>query len=433
MHVKFLPFILLVFTQTCFSAAKIESWNTSQGSRVYYVRTEGLPMVDIEVVFDAGSARDGNQYGISELTSLMLDTGAGEWNADAIAQRFESVGAVFGAGSSKDRAWLSLRTLTQQELFTKALATMQTILTKPTFNQQDFVREKSRTLAGLKHREESPGALAAIAYSKAVFGDHPYAHPGSGFVDTVEKMTIDDLGNFYKQYYVAANAMIVIVGDLNKQQAEQTSETLFADLPVGNKPEVLPPVAMPTKGKFQHIDFESTQTHVLSGLPGTHRNDKDYFTLYVGNHILGGSGLVSKLFKEVREKRGLAYSASSHISPYFRKGAFTMGLQTRNDQTPKALKVLHQTLQDFIDHGPTEAELIAAKKNIKGGFAMRIDTNSKLTNYVSMIGFYNKPLNYLDIFQEKVEAVTTASIKDAFKRRIRPELLQTITAGGSEK
>jgi zinc protease len=433
MQIKFLPLFLLLFTQTCFSAAKIESWNTSQGSRVYYVRTEGLPMVDIEVVFDAGSARDGNQHGISELTSMMLDTGAGKWNADDIAQRFESIGAIFGAGSSKDRAWLSLRTLTQQDLFAKALATLQTILTQPAFNPQDFEREKSRTLAGLKHREESPGALAAIAYTKAVFGDHPYAHPGSGFIKTVEKITPDDLAGFYKQYYVAANAMVVIVGDVNKLQAEQIAEQIFADLPVGNKPEALPTVAMPVKGKFQHIDFESTQTHVLSGLPGTHRNDEDYFTLYVGNHILGGSGLVSKLFKEVREKRGLAYSASSHFAPYFRKGAFTMGLQTRNDQTSKALKVLTQTLQDFVDQGPTEAELIAAKKNIKGGFAMRIDTNSKLTNYVSMIGFYNKPLNYLDIFQEKVEAVTVASIKDAFKRRINPKLLQTITVGGSEK
>ena len=433
MQIKLLPLLFLLSTQTCLSAAKIESWSTSQGSRVFYVRTEGLPMVDIEVVFDAGSARDGSQHGISELTSTMLGTGAGEWNADAIALRFESVGAVFGAGSSKDRAWVSLRTLTQQNLFTKALATMQAILTKPVFNQQDFAREKSRTLVGLKHREESPGALAAITYSKAVFGDHPYAHPGSGFIETVEKITTDDLADFYKKYYVAANAMIVIVGDLNKQQAAQTAETLLADLSAGSKPEDIPPVAMSTKGKFQHIDFESTQTHVLSGLPGTHRNDEDYFTLYVGNHILGGSGLVSKLFKEVREKRGLAYSASSHFSPYFRKGAFTMGLQTRNDQTSKALKVLTQTLQDFIDQGPTEAELIAAKKNIRGGFAMRIDTNSKLTNYVSMIGFYNKPLNYLDIFQEKVEAVTTASIKDAFKRRIDPKLLQTITVGGSEK
>jgi zinc protease len=239
MHNKLLLIEVLLFSQTCFSAAKIESWNTSQGSRVYYVRAEGLPMVDIEVAFDAGSARDEKQHGISAMTSEMLDTGAGEWNADVIAQRFESVGAEFGAGSSTDRAWVSLRTLTQQELFSKALATMQTILTKPAFNQEDFAREKNRTLAGLKHREESPAALAAIAFNKALYADHPYAHPGSGFTETVEKITAENLRDFYKRYYVAANAIIVIVGDLDKQQAQKISETLLADLPVGDKPDVL--------------------------------------------------------------------------------------------------------------------------------------------------------------------------------------------------
>ena len=430
---KYLPLLLLLFTSTVFSAAKIESWNTDQGSRVYYVRTEGLPMVDIQVVFDAGSARDGKQFGISELTSGMLDTGAGDWDANAIADRFESVGAVFGAGSSKDRAFISLRTLTQPDLFKKSLATMEAILTKPSFNEKDFLREKNRTLAGLKHREESPAALAEIAFSKAIYGEHAYAHPGSGFIESVTPLTVSDLQKFYNQYYVAKNSIVVIVGDLTRQQAEQTAQTLLVNLPRGNKPEPIPTVAMPKKGRNKHIEFDSTQTHVLSGLPGTHRKDDDYFTLYVGNHILGGSGLVSKLFEEIREKRGLAYSAYSYFSPYFRKGPFAMGLQTRNDQAKKALDVLDQTLRNFVDQGPTEEQLIAAKKNINGGFVMRFDTNSKLTSYVSMIGFYQLPLDYLDTFQEKIAAVTVASVKDAFKRRVQPGLLQTITVGNWTK
>jgi len=167
------------------------------------------------------------------------------------------------------------------------------------------------------------------------------------------------------------------------------------------------------------------------GLPGTYRKDPDYFNLYVGNHILGGSGLVSKLFNEVREKRGLAYSASSAFIPMLKPGPFIVSLQTRNDQTAQALQVLNQTLADFIAKGPTEAELIAAKKNITGGFAMRFDTNKKLANYVAMIGFYDMPLDYLDTFQQKVEQVTVTSITDAFKRRVNPQLLQTITVGKS--
>ncbi len=426
-----LGFILLAFGQLSYAAAKIENWQTSQGSRVYYVHTEGLPMVDIQVVFNAGSANDGQQFGLAALTAGLLDAGAGKWNADELAQRFESVGAQFGISSSIDLATLTLRTLTEKPLFDKALETAQVILTQPTFKEADFKREKNRTLAGIKQQEESPGALASIAFYKALYVNHPYAHSESGDAKTVSAFKVADVKSFYKKYYVAANAIVVIVGDVSKEQAEQTAEKLLSGLPLGKKPESLPDVTMPLADGQQHIEFPSSQTHVLVGLPGSYRKDPDYFNLYVGNHILGGSGLVSKLFDEVREKRGLAYSASSSFMPLSKQGPFLISLQTRNDQTTQALQVLNQTLADFISKGPSDAELIAAKKNITGGFALRFDTNKKLANYVAMIGFYDMPLDYLDTFEQKVEAVTVASITEAFKRRVNPQLLQTITVGKS--
>lgn len=423
---------LLLLSQAAGAGVDIQHWQTGQGTRVYFVQTASLPMVDIRVAFDAGSARDGDQFGLAALTSAMLDTGAGDWNADDIASRFESVGAVFSTGIAEDMAWLSLRSLTDKALFDKALQTFQTILSKPSFNEADFQREKNRTLAALKHREESPGALANIAFQKALYHDHPYAHPEEGMVETVAGFEAEDLKAFYKQYYVSANAIVVIVGDLERKQAERIAEQLIAGLPVGQKPAEIPPVAMPTKSTLQRIAFPSTQTHVLSGMPGVHRKDPDYFTLYVGNHILGGASLVSKLFDEVREKRGLAYSAASQFTPLYREGPFVMSLQTRNDQTEQAIDVMDATLKDFIENGPTEAELLAAKKNITGGFALRTDNNSKLTDYVTMIGFYQQPLDYLDTFPAKVEAVTVEGIKNAFRRRINPAWLQTVTVGGGQ-
>jgi zinc protease len=431
MRIFLLSCILLTFSQITLAAAKIEHWQTMGGSRVYYVHTEGLPMVDIQVVFNAGSASDGQQFGLSALTADLLDTGAGKWNADEIAQRFESVGAQFGVSSSMDTTTVSLRTLTDKTLFDKALETMQVILTKPAFNQADFKREQRRTLSGLKQQEESPAALASIAFYNALYGTHPYAHPESGVIKTVSAFKAADIRHFYQKFYVADNAIVVIVGALSKQQAEQTAEQLLAGLPLGKRPETLPDVAMPLKATQQHIEFPSSQTHVLVGLPGSYRKDPDYFNLYVGNHILGGSGLVSKLFDEIREKRGLAYSASSSFMPMLKPGPFLISLQTRNDQTAQALQVLNQTLADFINKGPTEVELTAAKKNITGGFAMRFDTNKELAGYVAMIGFYEMPLDYLDTFQQKTEQVTVASITDAFKRRVNPQLLQTITVGKS--
>lgn len=430
MRISFV-FILFLFSPVIFAAAAIEHWQTGQGSRIYYVHSEGLPMVDIQLVFDAGSARDGKQYGLAALTSALLDSGAGDWDADTIAQRFEGVGAQFGSGISRDMAWLSLRSLTEKALLEPALVTLRGVLSRPRFDETDFMREKNRTLAALKQREESPGALANIAFFEALYGNHPYAHPKSGFIETVASLTTADLRKFYKKYYVAANAIVVIVGDLSRQQAEKTADFLLKGLPVGKKPEPLPEVNDLESGKRQHIEFPSQQTHVLAGLPGTSRKDPDYFPLYVGNHILGGSGLVSLLFEQVREKRGLAYSAYSYFSPLFRKGPFTMGLQTRNDQTGKAIQVMLDTLQKFIEQGPTEAQLQAAKKNITGGFVLRFDTNRKLTQYVAMIGFYQMPLDYLETFQEKVLQVRVDDIREAFKRRVVPERLQIISVGAA--
>lgn len=426
---RYFGVVLVVFSSSAFSAATIEHWQTAKGSRVYFVPTDSLPMADIQVIFDAGSARDGLQFGLSALTAGMLDTGAGDWNAEDIAQRFESVGANFGAASSIDMANVTLRTLTDKPLFDKAIETMRVILSKPRFAENDFQREKNRTLAGLKQREESPGELANMAFYSAIYGEHPYAHPNAGMLNTVEKFTADDSRHFYQTYFTASNAIVVIVGNLSKAQAEQTANDLVSDLPQGSKPAPLPDVPTLTKATTQHLEFPSTQTHVLVGETGTYRKDPDYFTLYVGNHILGGGSLVSKLFDEVREKRGLAYSASSGFIPLLKEGVFVASLQTRNDQTPQALAVLNQTLADFVKNGVTETELTAAKANIVGGFAMKFDTNKELANYVSMIGFYQMPLDYLESFQQNIQNVTAEQIGETFKRRVDLTHLQTVTVG----
>ncbi|MGR8935664.1 MAG: M16 family metallopeptidase [Gammaproteobacteria bacterium] len=433
MRINFMLFILLCFAPQTWARVNIEQWQTTQGARVYFVRAEALPMVDIQVVFDAGSARDGKQFGIAALTSGLLDSGAGEWNADAVAQRFDSIGAQFGAAAGIDNAEVSLRTLTQKPLFDKAIETVKTILAQPTFNEADFQREKARMLAALQQRQEQPAEIASIAFYKALYGDHPYGHPVDGFIDTVTPLTAQDVRRFYEHYYVAANAMVVIVGDLNREQAAQTAETLLSGLKPGQSPEPLPQVQIAQQGSRQHIDFASKQTHLLSGIPAIHRKDDDYIPLYVGNHILGGASLVSRLFDEVREKRGLAYHASSQLIPMLRDGPFYMGLQTRNDKSREAMAVMQQTLQKFIKQGPTDAELEAAKKNITGGFVLRYDTNGKLSNYVAMIGFYQMPLDYLDTFPQRVQAVSKKAIIDAFKRRIVPSRLQTVTVGPGEK
>jgi zinc protease len=432
MRIKLLLiFVIYSLTSTsAFALAPIQHWQTSQGGKVYFVRSPGLPMVDIRLVFDAGSARDGKNHGIAALTASLLETGAGQWNADQIAQRFDAVGAKYSAATNRDTSWVGLRSLTQEDLLAQALTTFQQIISQPQFTQEQFQRIKEQKLISLEQQQEKPGYLAKKTFYKSIYGEHPYAHLVSGEIATVKEIKLADIKQFYQQYYVANNAVLAIVGDLTEPQARHIAETLFKQLKPGDKAKQLPQVSLPAKAKKQHINFPSTQTHILAGLPGLRRKDADYFPLYVGNHILGGSGLVSLLFNEIREKRGLAYSAYSYFSPLEQLGPFRIGLQTQNKQSNLAIAIMQKTLADFISKGPTQEQLIAAQKNLTGGFVLRFDNNKKLLNYVATIAFYQLPLDYLQSFPGKVSLVTVDQITAAFQRRINTDLLQIISVGG---
>ena len=428
-----LAILLLGFSAGALAVPEIQQWTTSRGGRVYFVVTEGLPLVDVRVVFDAGSARDGDKFGLASLTSGMLDTGAGEWDADAIAQRLENVGAILGAGAGRDSAYLTLRSLTDPDKLAVAVETAKTVLAHPRFEAKDFEREKNRTLLGIQQNGEDPSEIAQIAFMNALYGQHPYAHPPEGTKESVEKLVRDDLVDFHKRTYTVRNGIVVIVGDVKRPQAESMAEQLLVDLPEG---EMLPALADPVanvSAETRKMDYPSEQTHVFAGVQGMKANDPDYFPLYVGNYTLGGGSLVSRISEEVREKRGFAYHAFSQFSPMRVPGPFIVGLQTKNAQAQEALQVALKTVQDFIDKGPTDRELEDAKKNIVGGFVLRLDSNQKLTAEVANIGFLNRPLDYLNTFTQEVQAVTREDVRRAFKARVDMSKLQTVLVGGGAK
>jgi zinc protease len=410
----------------------IETWQTDNGAKVFYVPAPELPMVDIRVVFNAGSARDGDKPGLASMTNTLLDHGAGDWDTNQIVDRFDSVGAQFSTDSLRDMAVVSLRTLTDKAWFNTALDTMAAILQKPKFVVSELERERQRTLVALRNQEESPSDLAENAFYKALYQNQPYATPPLGTKESVTALTRQDVVDFYNKYYVASNAIVVIVGAVDKPTAKKIARQLLKPLPKGEPAPALPPVPAVTEAKTIKQQHPSTQTTILVGQEGESRTDPDYFPLYVGNHILGGSGFGSRIVEEIREKRGLAYNSYSYFYPMEVKGPFIMGLQTKNDQTKQALALLMKTVNDFIANGPTQKEIDDAKKNITGGFPLRIDSNKNITEYVAMIGFYNLPLDYLKTFNAKVEAVTRDQIVDAFKRRVHPDKMITVMVGDLE-
>ena len=426
---KLFVLIAAVIISTAANAAvKINHWQTAAGSDVYFVENHDLPIIDMAVNCPAGSARDTKlSSGVAGVTRYMMTLGAAGMSEEVITNKFADIGAVLGGELDSDRAAFKLRTLTSES--TKALETFNAILHKPDFPQTVLDREKVRIIAGINEAATQPESISSKAFMKALYGAHPYSLEESGEVDTITAMKRDDLVAFYNQYYSAKSAVIALIGDMTETQARAIAESTSAGLPQTPAVQKIAEVTLPTSANNQSISHPATQAHILLGYPGIKRGDADYFPLYVGNYILGGGGFVSRLTEEVREKRGLVYNVYSYFMPMAELGPFQIGLQTKKDQAGEALKVVNATVAKYIQGGPTEKELKAAKDNIIGGFPMRIDSNGKILDYLSVIGFYKLPMTYLDDFNKSVAKVTTKQIKEAFQRRIKPENFVSVTVG----
>lgn len=414
----------------------IQHWQTASGARVYFVENRGLPMLDISVEFPAGAGFDRTELaGVASMTNRLLRTGADGMNEDEIARRIADIGAQLDSRFDTDRAGLALRTLSGARERRQALDVFARVLRAPAFSQEVLEREKVRLVGALKESDTRPDTIASRIFYRLVYRDHPYALRASGEVETVEGFTREDLIGFYRSHYAAQHAVVAIIGDVSRAEAEAIAEQVTRGLPQasGAAPSLAPVTAL-AAGATRVVAHPASQSHILIGAPGMRRDDPDYVALFVGNYVLGGGGLVSRITEEVRNKRGLAYSAYSYFSPLQREGPFVIGLQTQREQAPVALKVVDEVLREFLARGPTPEELANAKKNIIGGFPLRIDTNRKIQGYLALIGYYRLPLTYIEDFVRNVERVSTADIMDAFKRRIDPDRMVTVVVGaGAEK
>jgi zinc protease len=292
-----------------------------------------------------------------------------------------------------------------------------------------FEREKERVLAALKESETKPETIADREFKRLLYAGHPYSMRGSGEVDTVARLSRDDLEGFYRRHFSAREAVVSIIGDLGREQARTIAEQLTSGLQAAAPLPALPPVPRLAKEQKSRIAHSATQAHILIGQPGIKRLDPDYFALWVGNYVLGGGGSSSRLNEEIRQKRGFAYSTYSYFNPLAQHGPFQIGLQTKKDQADEALEVARDTLAKFVADGPTQQEFEAAKQNIVGGFPLRIDSNRKILEYLSLIGFYRLPPSYLEDFPARIDAVTLAEVKDAWRRRIDPARMVIVVVG----
>ncbi len=407
----------------------LEKWALENKATVHYVHAPTLPMVDVLLSFDAGSARDQDKRGVSLLTCALLSEGTASMDADKLAETLEEVGAQFSCDPGAEMVTIRIRTLTDKNSLDTVVSTISELLKAPSFPKKAFDREQKNVLVALKNEAQNPSAIASRAFYESIYHNQAYANRVLGDEKSVSSLTPKDVKQFFAKHFVTNNVSIAIVGALTATEANEMAMTLTSGLAKGQKQEKIPEVKSLSQSFEKRVEFSSSQSHIIMGAPGLKFIDPDYFSLVLGNHILGGSGSVSRIFTIVRSQQGLAYDAHSYFIPMTEMGPFILGCQTEKSQAPKAVGLIKETLRNFIDNGPTSQELEDAKNNILGSFALRFDSNQAIAEYVKNIGFYGLPIDFYHQYRNHIKQITQQDIMKAFQERVHPDKMAVIIVG----
>ena len=413
---------------------EISEYETSNGIKVLYSKSENIPMIDIKITFDAGSNRDGNLKGLSMLTHNLLDEGTTKLSAEEIASSFESTGAVFNTSVNKDKSSISLRSLADKKYLGPSLKTFLNILSDSTFPLKELSLQKDRTVSTIIEDESDPSDISMNLFFKEIYKNYAYGYPSIGEKSIIKNISRKDIVNFYKKNLNQKTAKIAIVSSLSKKDVEALSEKISKSL---ERKDILVDkntiqLKKDNKEKYIYKKFNSEQAHIYIGGLAIKRGAKNHLPLYVGNYIFGGSGFSARLMQELRVKRGYTYGVYSYIYPMKNIGPFVIGIETKSEQAQISVELIHNMLQEFIENGPTNEEIKHAKEAIINGFPLRVDSNSDILNYLSMINYYDLPMDYLAKFTENISKITKKDIISAFKEEIDYKNLTTLVVGNEK-
>lgn len=422
---------------SAFAGIPIQHWTHSNGAQVYLVEAKTIPMLDVQVDWFAGAVGDPDKkLGLASMTATLVDKGSkvnGRLVSEAdISDQLASLGASLSFSAGAEKASMRLRTLSDVQRRDALVKLASEILKAPLFDQNILMREKSRAIAAIKESNLKPEFILSKEFDRQIYRGHPFGKEAT--VETVQSIAAADIQEFYKSRYAVQDAKITIVGDIGREDADQLIDRLMSSLPKKAKvltqaPEVkLFEKKSPDQNVIK-IPHAAQQAHISIGMPTITRKDPDYFPMLLGNYVLGGGGFVSRLMKEVREKRGLAYSVYSYIAPGRQVGPFVAGMQTKKDQAELAVDVMKKTIADFIDAGPTESEIEAAKNNLINGFPLRIDSNRKILDNVASIAWNDLPLDTLETWTTQMRAVTREQVIAAYKKNLDIDKLVTVVVG----
>ena len=429
---KLLTTTLLLLALPSAHALDIQRWRTAEGATVLLVERHENPIVDISVQFPAaGSIADPQgKNGLADFAAGLLTNGTQKYDEENFNKRINDLAAQLGSDNDRESSSLTLRSLSRPATLRQAGELMQQALSQPRYDAEVFRRTRQQAELALRQNESQPGYIAMRESVKLDYPQHPYSAAAYTSVQSLQAVSLDDVKTFHRNQYAKEGAVVALVGDLNRQQADRLVGNLLKGLPEKAQTAAEVPPVNEQAGRRANIPFASEQAQVVMSMPLISRNDPDYYALVAGNYILGGGGFDSRLMKTLRDEHGYVYGVSSNLMPQREKGRFVIQFATQKSQAPKALEAAESVLRRFIAEGPTEAELQQAKDNIIGSFPLRFDTNQKLLGYLGMIGLYDLPSDWMEQYPKKIEALTVDDVKKAWQRRVKPENLNTVVVGG---
>jgi zinc protease len=421
-----LSLFLIASVSRAAAAMNIQTITSPGGIEAWLVEEHSVPLISLKYAFDGGSSQDPEgKEGVANFITAMMDEGAGDLRSAEYQERMEDIAMRMSYDDSKDSLYGSFETLTANR--DKAVELLKLSVQKPRFDADAVERIRQQLLANLVYADKDPEKVAMREWYAQAFAGHPYARPSNGTMETVSKISRDDLVAYHKRTFARDNLKVVAVGDITAEDLGKLIDDVFGGLPA--KADLFPVVKTQplTGGSQQVIDMAVPQSVAVFGLGAMPRKDPDFMAAFVVNHILGGGGFSAKLMEEVREKRGLAYSVYTYIQPYRHASILVGSVATKNASMAESLDIIRKELKKIAENGPTPADLEAAKSYLTGSYALRFDTNSKIAS--QLLGLMQEGFgpDYVENRNKLIEAVTLEDAKRVAARLLKPDdLIVTI-------
>jgi zinc protease len=398
-------------------ATTIERVVSPGGIVAWLVREPAVPMIAVDFSFAGGSAQDpAEKAGTATLVAALLDEGAGDFDSKAFHTRLERKAIELGFQADRDSLRGALRTLTANR--DEAFDDLRLALTVPRFDPADVEINRSQIISSLRRATTSPSEIASIRWWQTAFADHPYGHPVNGTLESVPAIGIDDLKAYSHRVLARDNLKVAVVGDIDAEAVKAMLDRVFGGLPAHSELTAVADVSPQGLGRRIVTSLDVPQTVIMFGGPGIARQDPDFMAAYIVNHILGGGSFSSRLYQEVREKRGLAYSVHESLTWLNHAALFVGGTATRAERATETLDIVQKEISHLADDGPTADELAKAKSFLIGSFPLNLDTSSKIAALLVQLQVDNLGIDY---FTQRPQMIAAATLDDA--RRVSKRLL----------